>query len=150
MKLKCLMMLAVTLAFSACSGQAIKTENNKAVNSTGLPKADVKVNKEYDENGNLIRYDSSYTYYYSGIQGDSIAEDSIYDRFRTMFDSEFPFSYDPFFNNVFFQDSLMKYDFYKEDFFTQRFRQNLKQTEKMFQKMDSIKNKFFLEQLPSK
>jgi hypothetical protein len=143
-------MLAVTLIFGACSGQGVKTENSNIINSKDLPKANVKVNKEYDENGNLIRYDSSYTYYYSSIENDSIAEDSIYDKFRTMFDSEFPFSYHPFFNDIFFQDSLIKYDFYKEDFFTQRFRQNLKQTEKMFQKMDSIKNKFFMEQFPKK
>ena len=29
------------------------------------PKVDIKVNKEYDKNGNIIRYDSSYTYIYT-------------------------------------------------------------------------------------
>ncbi len=42
------------------------------------PKEDIKVNKEYDENGYLIRYDSTYTYYYSNIEGDEIVADSIW------------------------------------------------------------------------
>ncbi|MCB4234259.1 hypothetical protein LDL59_01710 [Kaistella anthropi] len=46
------------------------------------PIEDIKVNKEYDENGNLIRYDSTYTYYYSNIEGDEIAADSIFNNFR--------------------------------------------------------------------
>lgn len=31
-----------------------------------LPKEDIKVNREYDENGNLIKFDSTYSYSFSG------------------------------------------------------------------------------------
>lgn len=50
----------------------------------------------------------------------------------------------------FFEDSLLKYDFYKNDFFHERFMNNMQQMERLFWEMDSIKNKFFMEQFPEK
>jgi hypothetical protein len=114
------------------------------------PKEDIKVNKEYDENGNLIRYDSTYTYYYSNIEGDEIAADSIFNNFRNMFEDNYSFSTTPYFNDLFFEDSLLKYDFYKNDFFHERFMNNMQQMERLFWEMDSIENKFFMEQFPEK
>jgi hypothetical protein len=35
-------------------------------NKKNAPKEDIKVNKKYDEHGNLIQYDSTYTYNWSG------------------------------------------------------------------------------------
>ena len=150
MKLKWILILAVTLIFSGCKGQENKLENNKLSDAKNAPKEDIIVNKQYDEDGNLTKFDSTYTYFYSNIDNDTIAEDSIFTDFRKMFEFQYPFSYNPLFNNFFFQDSLMQYDFYKEDFFSERFRQNMKQTEKLFQEMDSVKNKFFMEQFPKK
>ena len=114
------------------------------------PKEDIKVNKEYDENGNLIRYDSTYTYYYSNIEGDEIAADSIFNNFRNMFEDNYSFSTTPYFNDLFFEDSLLKYDFYKNDFFHERFMNNMQQMERLFWEMDSIENKFTMEQFPEK
>ena len=114
------------------------------------PKEDIKVNKEYDENGNLIRYDSTYTYYDSNIEGDEIAADSIFNNFRNMFEDNYSFSTTPYFNDLFFEDSLLKYDFYKNDFFHERFMNNMQQMERLFWEMDSIENKFFMEQFPEK
>ena len=67
-----------------------------------------------------------------------------------MFEDRYPFSTKPYFDNLFFQDSLLHYDFYKKDFFYNRFRQNMQQMDRMFWEMDSIKNKFFMEQFPKK
>lgn len=114
------------------------------------PKEDIKVNKEYDENGNLIRYDSTYTYYYSNIEGDEIVADSIFNNFRNMFENNYSFSTMPYFNDLFFEDSLLKYGFYKNDFFHERFMNNMQQMERLFWEMDSIKNKFSMEQFPEK
>lgn len=114
------------------------------------PIEDIKVNKEYDENGNLIRYDSTYTYYDSNIEGDEIAADSIFNNFRNMFENNYSFSTTPYFNDLFFEDSLLKYDFYKNDFFHERFMNNMQQMERLFWEMDSIENKFFMEQFPEK
>ena len=114
------------------------------------PKEDIKVNKEYDENGNLIRYDSTYTYYYSNIEGDEIVADSIFNNFRNMFENNYSFSTMPYFNDLFFEDSLLKYGFYKNDFFHERFMNNMQQMERLFWEMDSIKNKFSMEQFSEK
>lgn len=142
------LLIAVAIALNSCDAQykESKKEDNKTPQN--MPKEDIKVNKEYDEAGNLIRFDSTYTYYYSNIDSNAILGDSIFNKFKDEFNMHYPFSYKPFFNDFFFQDSLLKYDFYKEDFFLERFRRNMEQTEKMFQDMDSIKNKYFKEVIP--
>lgn len=150
MKRTWILFIAVTIVLSSCNGQEKQNKNDKLSDVQNAPKENVKVNKEYDEDGNLISYDSTYTYFYSNIKNDRLAEDSIFNNFRNMFESKYPFSYKPYFNDLFFEDSLMKYDFYKEDFFTKRFLQNMEQAEKMFQEMDSVKNKYFMKQFPKK
>lgn len=142
-------MLLVAIIFSGCNKQEQQTEENQLNTPQSAPIEDIVVNKEYDEHGNLLRYDSTYSSFYSNIENDSLAEDSIFSNFREMFEKKYPFSIQPSFNDFFFRDSLMKYDFYKRDFFTERFKRNQERTEKIFQEMDSIKNKFFDEQFPA-
>ena len=147
------MFIAVSLIFSGCNGQEVKKEKNKNNTDSTLisgnqPKEDIKVNKEYDKDGNLIRYDSTYTYYYSNIDGNKTVGDSIFNNFRSMFEDRYPFSTKPYFDNLFFEDSLLHYDFYKKDFFHDRFMQNMQRMDRLFGEMDSIKNKFFMEQFP--
>lgn len=147
------MFIAISLIFSGCNGQEIKKDINKnnadsTLISENQPKEDIKVNKEYDKDGNLIRYDSTYTYYYSNIDGNKAAGDSIFNNFRSMFENRYPFSTKPYFDDLFFEDSLLHYDFYKKDFFHERFMQNMQRMDRMFWEMDSIKNKFFMEQFP--
>ena len=107
------------------------------------PDVNIKVNKEYDENGNLIRYDSTYTYIYSNIDGNVQLQDSVFNEFMQHFNEHFGLSEDPFFNNFFFNDSLLKYDFYKKDFFHDRFLENRDWIDKMLKEMDSLKNEFY-------
>ena len=110
---------------------------------SNAPKTNIRVNKEYDKNGNLIRYDSTYSYFYSNtINNDSI-RDSIYENFKNHFNRNYFFSNEPFFDNLFFQDSLLKYDFYKKDFFYDRFRQNMGRMDRLFREMDSLKNNYY-------
>jgi hypothetical protein len=147
------MFIALSLIFSSCNGQGVNKDKNKNnTDSTFIggnqPKEDVRVNKEYDKNGNLIRYDSTYTYYYSNIDGNKAKADSIFNNFRKMFDIQYPFSKKSYFDDLFFEDSLLHYDFYKKDFFSERFRQNWQRMDRLFLEMDSIKNKFFMEQFP--
>jgi hypothetical protein len=147
--------IAVSLIFSSCNGQEENKDQSKNNTDSTLslynqPKEDIKVYKEYDKNGNLIRFDSTYTYYYSNIDGNKTKGDSIFNNFRNMFENRYPFSRKPYFNHLFFEDSLLHYDFYKKDFFLERFRQNRQLMDRLFSEMDSIKNKFFLEQFPEK
>lgn len=143
-----ILFFAATITFSSCNGQDIQNKKHKLNDVQNTPKANVKVNKEYDKNGNLVKYDSTYTYFYTNIVNDSLAKDSIFNNFKNMIESKYSFSHKPFFNDLFFEDSLMKYDFYKEDFFSERFKRNMEQAEEIFKEMDSIKNRFFMDQFP--
>lgn len=111
--------------------------------SQNKPQTKIIVNKEYDENGNLIKFDSSYSYYYSNALNDSTFADSTLAVFQNDFFNSFPNIQRPFLNEMFFEDSLMNYDFYKDDFFSKRFRLNRNRFNKLFEEMDSIKNQFF-------
>lgn len=130
---------AVSIFFGNCIGQ----NGEKKADESNSPAGTYKVNKEYDKDGNLIRYDSTYSYYYSNVEGDSVVQDSILNVFKDSFNNQFFFSDDPFFNEFFFQDSLIDYDFYKKDFFSNRYRNNMEEFNQFFHQMDSIKNDFF-------
>jgi len=135
--------IALSMTIQSCNGQ--KNEKDKDL-SQNLPQTNIKVNKEYDKNGNIIKYDSTYSAYYSNIKGDTLLRDSIFDNFKTQFNEKYFFSTQPYFNNFFFTDSLLGYDFYKKDFFYKRFRNNTNYMDKLFHEMDSIKNSFYSQQ----
>jgi hypothetical protein len=137
-------MLTVTL--SGCNGQKGKKDMADTV-QVNAPKTDIRVNKEYDKNGNLIKYDSTYSYFYSSIKNNEWKRDSIFENFKNHFNQNYFFSNEPYFHNMFFQDSLLKYDFYKKDFFYDRFIQNMNRMDRLFREMDSVKNGFYKEQL---
>lgn len=137
--------IALLITLSSCNGQSKKVENITMIDSVA-PQTNIVVNKEYDQDGNLIRYDSTYSYYYSNIEGDTILGDSILSNFKSHFNEKYFFSDQPYFKDFFFDDSLMWYDFYKKDFFYNRFRNNMERMNSLFREMDSIKNKYFIEQ----
>ena len=116
------------------------------LNDTITPKTNIIVNKEYDDKGNLIRYDSTYSSYYSNIETNKLLGDSVLNNFKNYFNQSYGFSNQPYFNNFFFEDSLLKYDFYKRDFFSNRFENNMEHMDKLFMEMDSLKNSFFYQQ----
>lgn len=77
--------MAKSLFFSGLAQSEVQKKN--------LPKEDFKVNREYDEHGNLIRFDSTYTYNWSGD--------------TTLINDKMPENFDHFFNDhfKFFNDS---------------------------------------------
>jgi len=147
MRTTLLAVLAISIALSSCNGQTMKKEN-KAKETA--PQTNIKVNKEYDKNGNLIRFDSAYSSYYSNIKGDSVLKDSIFNNFKNQFNNSYFFSNQPYFKDFFFADSLLKYDFYKKDFFYNRFRQNMERMDSLFRGMDIVKNDFYNKQTKRK
>jgi len=132
--------LAVTL-FS-CDGQAVRNKNESITSDTN-PKTVIKVDKKYDSKGNLVKYDSTYSYYYSNVKDNNNLKDSIFNDFKKSFNNRYFFSSEPYFNDFFFQDSLLKYDFYRNDFFMNRFKNNMRLMDSLFWRMDSMKNSFF-------
>jgi len=140
------MSIAFIIILFSCNGQYEKKEDKNS-EKKDAPNTNIKVNKEYDKNGNLIKYDSTYSSYYSHIGNDSILRDSLLKSFKEQFNQKYFFSNEPFFNDLFFQDSLLRYDFYKKDFFLNRFKRNMQDMDKLFGGMDSLKNNFFHNQL---
>ena len=116
------------------------TLKNKKQNN---PQIDIKVDKEYDENGNIIRYDSTYTYIYRTPGGEQeLNVDSIFNQFQPFFFDHYHDIFDHSFESFFEMDSLYPHDFFKDDFFYERYRKDLYDFGEMFHKFDSIKRNF--------
>lgn len=128
-----------------CNGESDHKNTLDAKDSI-KPNSNIKVNKEFDKDGNLIRYDSAYSYYYSNIGNDSARLDSVFNSFKKRFNQEYSFAEDPLFKSFFFEDSLLQYDFYKKDFFSNRYRNNMGHIDSLFREMDLMKNNFFRKQ----
>lgn len=145
--------------FSSCNGQTQKGNNNlptanknKEVISDTLnkPQINVMVNKQYDDKGRIIKFDSTYSYFYSSPKGAlQLSNDSVYNHFRSFFDESYPNFFNHQNNNIFFNDSLFKYDFFNNDYFHKRFELNRKMFEKMYQQMDSIKWNYLQHNYPN-
>ncbi|NVN94501.1 MAG: hypothetical protein HXX18_04360 [Bacteroidetes bacterium] len=100
--------------------------------SVSQPKVDIKVNKKYDEKGNLIQYDSSYSIIYSSpntdVQFFNFENDSLFTRFKNKMGEN------DFFNNDFF-NNFPEFGL-NQDFFQMNPMLNLKQIhEEMIKKM---------------
>lgn len=99
------LMFVILLVGGIAYSQSDKTKKKK-----NLPQEKVTVNKEYDENGNIVSFDSSYVYSWSsdttmaGFPGD-IDFSEIFNWKGSFFDNDSAFVGDPFggFNNQEFE-----------------------------------------------
>lgn len=123
------------LLFFNCSGQD-KSKTNKENNIK--PDETITVNKEYDEFGNLKRYDSIYSYSYTSK---GKMNDSLMLKFQKYFNNHSFFN-DSFFDEFFGKDSLTG-GFYPDNFFHQGFMDNNQHIQDMMKRMDSIQQLFF-------
>ena len=136
--------LSFFLFFSllSCDAQE-KFKKDADKTDTIKPKTSYKVHKEYDENGNLISVDSTYTYFYSNIKNDSILEKQFFDRFKGNFYDEFHLS-DSLVMKGFMGDDILDFnDFYTDEFFQNNFKRHRLRMEEIFKRMDSLKNNFY-------
>lgn len=132
MKYKILVALMVIFSFSNCNAQTNKDKSSK-------PQTNVKVHKEYDEQGNLIRLDSTYTYFYSSNKNDTLSLENFENQFKFQFQS-----LDSLFKkNTFFKDPFDKKSIFKDNFFEDNFIRNQKEIEQLMKKMDSIRLHFY-------
>lgn len=135
----CLTLILAFILFSS-SGAQNKLKDNNKINAEN-PHEEVKVNKKYDEKGNLIAFDSVYTYYYSNIEDDTLQMDSLLSDFNFYFDNMY--GNNNSWDNLFEPDSVFHSNFFSNDFFEDQFLQQNQQMLKIMQEMDSIKNIFF-------
>lgn len=151
MKKLAILLLPVFVLFS-CNAQTDNKSSQLKEEKTEQklkPKIDYKVNKEYDENGNLIKLDSTYTYYYSNIDLNEQQVDSIYKSFNKHLNFSSSFD-DSFFEEFFKNENYIEEDFFQEDFFKNNTTRNEEMMKQMITRMDSIKNQFLIEQFPLK
>ena len=139
---------AVAMTLTACDGQAQQHQKDASDKDTvaarvDTPRTEVRVNKEYDDQGNLIAYDSTYSSFYSSHNADPAIMDSLFRDFMPRFNTQFPFMTDPGFNDLFFRDSLLYPDFFHDDFFRKRMEMNDRWMQQMMAEMDSMKNDWF-------
>ncbi|SHI57595.1 hypothetical protein [Algibacter luteus] len=134
MKTVYLIPLFCLLCFN-CSGQDKQKSEAQALK----PDANITVNKEYDEHGNLTRYDSIYSYSYSS---NGKLNDSLKLQFQQHFNNHNFFN-DSFFDDFFGKDSISGGGFYPDNFFQKGFMNHNQHLQHMMKRMDSIQNLFF-------
>jgi hypothetical protein len=155
---KLIIVLLLSFLAGGCNDHKKVNDNKYAAivknnpDSTYNPKVDVRVNRKYDDKGNLIQFDSTYSYFYSspGMKTDtSISSDSLFSNFKSPLSDYYRDLFNSNMNGIFFNDSLFKYDFYNNDYFSKRFDLNLKRFENMFHQMDSAKTGMFQRYYPN-
>jgi hypothetical protein len=143
----CIYLMAVGLMLSSChektNGQNSGDAKVAQVDSTHKPHVNVKVNRHYDDKGNIVGFDSTYTSYYSNINGDTAQMDSLIHRFDRYFDRDHFSFFRQQFDPLFFNDSTRYPDFFHKDYFLKRYELNDAYMRNMMQRMDSIKNRFY-------
>ncbi|MFI0430787.1 hypothetical protein [Mariniflexile sp. HMF6888] len=122
------------LLFYNCMAQ----NKQKTKEDSLKPNENVQVNKEYEEHGNLIKYDSIYSYSYSS---DGKINDSIKMQFQKHFKNHSFFN-DSFFDDFFKQDSASGH-FNPHNFFYKGFMNQDDHIKNMMKRMDSIQQLFF-------
>jgi hypothetical protein len=143
-------LIILSILFSSCNEKSngqdraeLKQEKLQPQDSASKPKVNIKVNKHYDDKGNVIGFDSTYTSFYSNVQGDTARMDSLMRSFDQYFKRNHFSLFNDELNRMFFNDSLRYPDFFHKDFFMKRYKLNDHYFRDMMERMDSIKNRFY-------
>lgn len=131
--IKAISIVLLLIGFNSCKGQNTQEEKFK-------PDVKISVNKDYDKDNNMIRYDSSYSYSYSS--SGSFPPDSLFAKLKWPKIHEFglnsmgyknPLQTDSlfnFFNSTFLDDKF----FNSQNFFDSFYFRNPKELEEKFTK----------------
>ena len=150
-----MLVIAIALLATGCNGQQEKNassskQDQKKVTKFPEPTVSWDVNKKFDENGNVVSYDSIYTWSYTNMDGDSVDVnvDSIREHFNAYLDSNLPSVWNKSFTQPMWNDSLFFNDILQDNYFHDRWQQDYFQMDEMFRHMDSLRNKFFYDRYP--
>ncbi len=111
------------------------------------PRVEIRVEKKTDKDGNIISYDSTYTYVYKSPGWENakrIDADSLISKgFKPYFYEHYKFFSDDAFDEFFMMDSLFMNDFMNDEaFFRNRMDMNLVPFNKMVKDFDSLRNEY--------
>jgi len=146
---KCGIFLFATLLSLGCNSQENKNKeepDKKEEAVTDAPKGSWKVNREFDEAGNLIRYDSIYSW----SSGNNLDELATFDRDSTLksMQSRFYRNFSQFdfdkegFGDLFAEDSLFTKRFFNDDFFGNEFGKDFMDIDEMQKRMEAMQKRF--------
>ncbi len=149
--MKKIMILSLAAIFNmSCSAQEKKKDEDlqrkkdAPAHAAEQPKGTWKVDQEFDEEGNLIRYDSIYSW----SSGDDLDDLSLLDRDSALqsMQSKFYSRFSQFekhgFHDIFSQDSLFTHRFFDDDFFKSDFGEDFMDLDKMHERMEAMQKKF--------
>ena len=146
-----MLFLFVAILATSCNAQNSDTSKNKITKSETpkdsliKPKGSWKVNKEVDENGNIIRYDSIYSWSSSDtLKG--MDKDSIFDKMQSMMRKRFSMFQQHNGSGFTEHDSIMKQffsdDFFNDDIFSGGFNSNFPNMDDMIKRMEAVRQQF--------
>ncbi|WP_347924712.1 hypothetical protein [Pontimicrobium sp. SW4] len=145
---KYILIITVALLSLSCNGQSNKGKKDntkeKQESIAEQPKGSWKVDKEFDENGNLIRYDSIYSWSSNNKFNDlsSFDKDSLLKSFESKFFRGFSHFENQGFEDIFSKDSLFSKHFFNDDFFGSDFGKDFMDIDKIRQQMIARQKKF--------
>ena len=148
-----ILFITVAMLSVSCKGQNKDTHadsNGNDGNITEAPQGSWKVNKEFDENGNLIKYDSIYSWSSSNQFANlsTPQRDSLMQAFKSRFFTDFSIFENQGFDDVFAEDSLFSKRYFNNGFFESDFGSDLMNLDKIKQRM-LARQKEFLERYQS-
>lgn len=130
-------LIIMALGFPFIQGNSVNAQNT----NQSKPKENIKVNKKFDSKGNMIYYDSTYTWSSSGNEPNIMFHDTVITGdpgdMQRFFDQEFGFNNPLFMNPFFGNDSIMNIDPFGNDFF-----------QRQFQMQDSLMNELYKRSRP--
>ncbi|MDF0707686.1 hypothetical protein [Flagellimonas okinawensis] len=146
MKIQILFCTVLLLVLTSCQGQE-KKENEMAKDgenkAMARPKGSWKVDREFDENGNLIRYDSIYSWSSDSLNDLSgLDRDSLLSNFESKFYSHFSQFRDQGFGDLFEPDSLFSKRFFNDGFFESDFGEDFIELDNIRKRMMERQRKF--------
>lgn len=151
MKAIILILAMILFGMYSCQSQE-KSDQKTALNAkkeNSKPQGSWKVNRDYDENGNLISYDSTYTYSYSSVNGDTISSenmDEIISQFRQYLGQNGMNDQSALIQS-FFNDSIRgDGNFFHGDLSTKHF--NSESIQQQIREMDSLQQQFLNQHYP--
>lgn len=140
---------STAIVVSSCNAQNKEKERDlKTVNSEKTvgtnPKIKIKVNKQLDSKGNIVKFDSTYSYYYTskGVDSSKVKLDTVIKEFKSFYSHNIMTGFNKRMNDIFLADSLFKYDFLNQDYFIKRFELNAIKMKELFHEMDSLKTNY--------
>ncbi|RAV30487.1 hypothetical protein [Sinomicrobium soli] len=138
-------LFTVFFAVLSCSGQekpnhGISEHQNGEQDTIPRPRESWKVDKEVDENGNVIRMDSTYTWSFSSDGRDMSPEtvDSLMNSFRQRLGSGMPAGFGNDFFGSFSSDSAFFAPFSGDSLFIKQMEEHHSMFEEMMRRADSI------------